>query len=141
MPTLYDDVINVFTNKITCYEWYNLIDIEIDKILDGYMISSCIKFRTCKIDLSDRDDDNRKFNNELNDEMIDIITEGMIVEWLKPILYNSDNMRSFLNTKELNLTSPQGVLSQIRQTYNECKIEFKKMVIEYSYNNNDVSVV
>lgn len=141
MNTTYDEVIETFLSKITEYDWYRYTDIEKDKIIEGYMKSACSKWRTSKINLNDRDDELRVFNNQLTDTHIDIITTGMIVEWLKPKLYNSDKLKAFLNTKDLNLTSPQGILSQIRETYKEADVSFKVMMSEFSFNNNNVNEV
>ena len=141
MNTTYDEVITVFLGKITEFDWFRYTDTEKDEIIEGYMIAACSKFRTSQMDLSDRNKETRVFNNVLGDERIDIITTGMIVEWLKPHLYDSENLKSFLNTKDYNRTSPQGLLSQVRQTYNEARIEFKNMITNYSFNHNDVNEV
>lgn len=141
MNTTYDDIIESFLGKITEYDWYKYTDSEKDEIIEQYMISACSKWRDSGLNLKDRDDINRTFNIELTDEHIDIITTGMIVEWLKPKLYNSDKLKAFLNTKDFNLTSPQGILSQIREVYNEARIEFKVMKSEFSFNNGNVNEV
>lgn len=141
MNTTYDEVIEVFIDKITEYDWYKYTDAEKDKIIEQYMISACSKWRNSGLDLKNRDDESRTFNIKLTDEHIDIITTGMIVEWLKPKLYNSDKLKAFLNTKDFNLTSPQGILSQIREVYNGAKTEFKVMMSEFSFNNGNVNEV
>lgn len=139
--TTYDTIIEMFTSKISEYDWFNKTDVEKDEIIEKYMVSTCAKFRTCQIDLSDRDDVLRQFNNDLTDEIIDIIVTGMITEWIKPKLYNSDNLKSFLNTKDFNIAYKPQTLTQIRETYNECRLEFKSMVRNYSYNHNDINEV
>lgn len=141
MSTSYNQVFEVFTNKITDFEWHKYIDAEIDKMLEKYMISACVKFRTCKVDLSDRDSTLKQFNVELDDEVIDIITTGMIVEWLSPKVYHSNNLQAFLNTRDFNIISPANLLSQVKSAFNECKIEFKKMITDYSYNHGKVNEV
>ena len=138
MNTTYNE--EVFIDKITEYDWYKYTDAEKDKI-EQYMISACSKWRNSGLDLKNRDDESRTFNIKLTDEHIDIITTGMIVEWLKPKLYNSDKLKAFLNTKDFNLTSPQGILSQIREVYSGAKTEFKVMMSEFSFNNGNVNEV
>ena len=141
MNTTYDDVIESFLGKITEYDWYKYTDAEKDEIIEQYMISACSKWRNSGLDLKDRNNDTRTFNSQLSDEHIDIIITGMVVEWLKPKLYNSDKLKAFLNTKDFNLTSPQGILSQIREVYNGARIEFKVMKSEFSFNNGNVNEV
>ena len=141
MHTTYDDVIDNFLSKITEYDWYKYTDSEKDEIIEQYMISACSKWRNSGLNLKDRNDIDRTFNVELSDEHIDIIITGMVVEWLKPKLYNSDKLKAFLNTKDFNLTSPQGILSQIREVYNGARIEFKVMKSEFSFNNGNINEV
>lgn len=141
LNTTYDDVIQAFLKKISEFSWCKLEDIEIDETVLGYMFSACAKFRTSKIDLTDRDNVLKQFNNHLDDEYVDIITTGMIAEWLSPYVYNSDNMKLFLNTKDYNIVNQPQMLSQIRETQKECKLEFKSMVRNFSFNHNNINEV
>lgn len=141
MSTSYSQVFEVFANKITDFEWHKYVNEEIDEMLEKYMKSACAKFRTCKIDLSDRNNELKQFNNELDDEMIDIITTGMVVEWLSPKVYHSSNLQAFLNTRDFNIISPANLLAQVKSAFNECKIEFKSMVTDYSYHHSNVNEV
>jgi predicted AlkP superfamily phosphohydrolase/phosphomutase len=136
--TTFDNIIEMFLRKVTSYSWSGYLDAEKDYIIDGYMIAACSKFYTCDVNLSDRDNNNRIFNRDLTDEIIDIITDGMIVEWLKPIYYNSDNFEMVLSTRDLSASSIGNLLKEIRESYVECKNSFNKAIKDYSYNHNDV---
>lgn len=141
MGTTYDEIIEIFIDKISEYDWYKYTDIERDEIIEQYMFSACAKWRNSGVDLNDRDNENRRFNIKLTDEQIDIIVTGMIVEWLKPKVYDSDKMKTFLNTKDYRLTSPQGILDKIIQIYKIAKVEFKVMKSEYSFNRWNINEV
>ena len=94
MGVSFDTFTKAFLEKITEYDFV-MLDKEISAdLVDGYMKRACAQFnRICKYDLSARDDANRVFNinipNEDIDEIIDIVSEGMIVQWLKPYTYKS----------------------------------------------------
>jgi len=140
MATPYNKIRLKFAEKITDYDFSKYLDQDKDKIIDGYMISSCAQFSKCKIDLSDRDNIFEQFNNDLTDEIIEIIVAGMIVEWLKPKVLHSDNLANYLNTKDLSLAaSPANILKEVKGTLNECRNEFKRLIIQYTYDHSDVS--
>jgi hypothetical protein len=143
MATLYSDIYNSFLNRITDYDLPAFSEENRESILHGFMINACSKFkRICKnvskIDLSDRDETNKQFNSTLTDEQIDIITTGMIVEWVKPKYYFDENMRNILNTKDYNMAaSPVNVLGGVRNTYLQVKKEFESMMNKYSFTDED----
>ena len=145
MATLYSDIYNSFLNRITDYDLPAFSEENRESILHGFMINACSKFkRICKnvskIDLSDRDETNKQFNSILTDEQIDIITTGMIVEWVKPKYYFDENMRNILNTKDYNMAaSPVNVLGGVRNTYLQVKKEFESMMNKYSFANGDIT--
>ena len=91
--------------------------------------------------LSDRDDILEQFNQNLDDEIIDIITESMIVEWLKPKLYSLENLRNVLNTKDFTTYSPANLLDKIQTTYKEAKLESKRMMNNYSHYHGKVNEI
>lgn len=140
MATPYSKVRLKFMEKISDYNISEYIDSEKDEMIDGYMISSCAHFDKCKVDLSDRDEVIEQFNGDLTDKIIEIIVEGMIVEWLKPKVLHTDNLSNFLNTKELSLASaPANILKEVKDTLKMSRGEFKRLIREYGYDNNNLS--
>lgn len=138
MATPYSDVFNVFLGKITDYDLPKFNDIDREDILEGYMVSACVKFnKVCLVDLYDRNNDSKQFNNDLDDEIIDIITENMLVEWLKPKLLSTENLENALSTKDFSLFSPAYLLGNIRETMNLIKKEARVLINNYSFNNAD----
>lgn len=138
MATPYSDVFNVFLGKITDYDLPKFNDIDREDILEGYMVSACVKFnKVCLVDLYDRNNDSKQFNNDLDDEIIDIITENMLVEWLKPKLLSTENLENALSTKDFSLFSPANLLGNIRETMNLIKKEARVLINNYSFNNAD----
>ncbi|MFA6824915.1 MAG: hypothetical protein WCR38_04825 [Bacteroidales bacterium] len=141
MATPYSDVINSFLGKITDYE-LPLLETDRDSIVISYMHSANSKFkRICLVDLTDVDEDLKQFNQDLDDEIIDIITETMIVEWLKPKLYSLENLRNVLNTKDFTQFSPANLLDKIQATYKEAKLESKRMMNNYSHYHGKVDEI
>ncbi len=142
MATPYSDIYNPFLEKITDSDLLALTIENRETILHGLMVRTCSKFkRICKyakeINLSNRDDTNKVFNDTLSEEIIDIITTGMIVEWLKPKYLFDQNMRNILNTKDYSMAaSPANMANSIRATYLEAKNEFESMMNKFSFVNS-----
>ena len=93
MATPYSKVIEVFLNKITDMDLPKFDDITKDIIIIGYMKSACTKFaKVCEIDVYDRDDEIQEFNCNLDDEIIDIITENNLGIGIVFGLYNVNGL-------------------------------------------------
>jgi hypothetical protein len=140
LATPFADVKQYFLNKISDFDLAGYTEEIIDGMLDKYMFSACSKFNTSLVDLLDLDLVGEKFNNDLDFEIIDIITEGMIVEWLKPKIFHTDNLSNFLNSKDTSLAaSPANILNAIKSVYEESRDQFKRLVTEYGYQHSDAS--
>lgn len=143
MGMSYDIFTKAFLDKITEYDFITL-DKEISADLaDGYMRRACSQFsRICKYDLSARNDSERIFNIDIPsediDEIIDIISEGMIVQWLKPYTYKSENLENVLNTSDYTAYSPAELLLRITNAYKMAQRDFRNMRVDYSYNHGDL---
>jgi hypothetical protein len=115
-------------------------------IIDGYMKRACAQFnKICGYDLTDRNDETREFNitipDDEIDEIADIVTEGMLVQWMKPYVYKVDNLENVLNTADFSAYSPAELLYRISNAYDVVKKDFVNMMREYSYNHGDLSAL
>ena len=133
--TNYSKVYSWFLDKVTAYSLTMFDDAEKEEIVYGYMRSACAKFKCCKVDLTDRDDELRVFNNTLNDEILDIISETMVVAWLQPKLNNEDNLVNSLSTKDYSLYSPANLLAKLTDVFNLAKKNSSIMISNYSFNH------
>ena len=81
-------------------------------VYDGYMKRAIAAFRKiCKYDLSTTGDDViREFDIDIADgdldELADIISEGMLVQWMKPFTYRQESLESVLNTRDFTTYPP-----------------------------------
>lgn len=133
MATKYDIVYSWFLHKVTDYDLPAFTDIEKEYVLLGYLKSACVKFSSCKINLFDRDDTLKQFNQTLDDEILDILSENMIISWLQPRLNNTENLKNALSTKDFNLYSPANLLKELRETFKEINSNARKMISNYSF--------
>lgn len=139
--TPYKAFIDTFLDKISDYKLLNYEDYLVDELAVGYMKRVCTKFdKICQADLSQQDDNEYAFlSDEINDEIIDIVTDGMVVEWLRQYVNNSDNLENILNTKDFTMYSSKNLLAEVKSLYQDEQKAFTNSMREYSYNHGDLS--
>lgn len=145
MSIPYDAFTDAFLNKISEFEMLKLDDNIRTEIVDGYRKRAVSAFRkNCLVDLfTTGDDEERVYMVDVSDddldELVDIISEGMVVQWLKPFVYQQDLLQNMLNTRDYTLYSPAELLKRVGSAYKEAQKDFIQMIREYSYNHGDLS--
>ena len=135
--TAYETVFSAFRDKVVDYDFLNLTDVEESEILLGYMNSAIGKFgRICK-KLARRNDATSQFDDDLTENEIDIITELMVESWVKPRLYNNENLKNSLSTKDYSNYSPANLLNQLRELNKDAKQNARAMMNQYSILNSN----
>ena len=141
----YDSIIGAFLSKITEFNFQNLTMENRDELVNGYLRRAVTEFNDiCKYDLSGSyDDENGEFalsdiSSTDADEIINILSEGMVVQWLKPFLYQQELLENVLNSRDWTQYSPAGLLLRIGNTHRRAQKDYTQMIREYSYNHNDL---
>ena len=109
MSVSYDVFTGAFLSKVSEFDFINMRVFEID-IADGDL-----------------------------DELADIISEGMLVQWMKPFTYRQESLESVLNTRDFTTYSPAELLMRIGNAYKAAQKDFTNMMREYSYNHGDLT--
>lgn len=144
MAVSYDVFTHAFLSKVTEYSFPKQDYVRNDMV-DGYMKRAFSAFKSvCPYDFTTTADDAvREFNVIIDgddlDEIVDIVSEGMVVQWLKPYLYKQEIMENVLNTRDFTSYSPSELLYRVRESYNEANAHFLNMIREYSYRHNDLT--
>ena len=135
MATSYEEIYNLASNKITDPEIALLLPEDIEELFHGYLISAIPKFRKCKNDLSNRDDELRQFNVDLLDVEKEILAILVVREWLQPQLYSSLLTKQVFSDKEQKYYSQSSHLSELRALDETLKIDAQKLSRDYTYGN------
>lgn len=152
---------NAFLSKVTEYDFVNMTDFERNSIVDGFMKRAISSFRhICKYDFATTGDDaTREFvikvttddptgvlqeqlDEEISedlDEIVDIVSEGMLVQWLKPYVYAQESLENIMNTKDFTTYSSSGLLSSVTTAYNDARKIYTSMAREYSFTHGDLT--
>ena len=135
MATSYEEIYNLASNKITDPEIALLLPEDIEELFHGYLISAIPKFRKCKNDLSNRDDELRQFNVDLLDVEKEILAILVVREWIQPQLYSALLTKQVFSDKEQKYYSQSSHLSELRALDETLKIEAQKLSRDYTYGN------
>lgn len=141
----YDVFTGAFLSKVSEFEFLKLDDNTRTETIDGYMKRALSRFRkNCKYDLfTTGDDDTRQFDisiteDDLN-EILDIVSEGMVVQWLRPYVNQQELLQNVLNTKDYTQYSPAELLMRVGNAYAQAKKDYTQMIREYSFNHGDLT--
>lgn len=147
MSISYDMLTGAFLAKITEFEFVEFDAENRTAVIDGYMRRAVNAFKkNCKYNLhASYDDEARKFSVEVSeddvDEIVDIISEGMIVQWLKTYLNRQELLESVLNTRDYTTYSPAELLRRVGEAYDRVQKNYTQMIREYSFNHGDLSAL
>ena len=143
MTISYDDIAEAFLSKIAEFELFELDDISRERIVDGYMKRAIPKFNeVCTYDLSGDDQEGEliaDFEPEDVDEILDIISEGMVTQWLKPFVNRQESLEGVLNTRDFTTYSPAEMLLRVGNAYRQACKDYVQMVREYSFAHGDLT--
>lgn len=145
MNISYDMFAGAFLSKITEYDFLSILEDVREPIVDGYMKRAIASFnKVCAYDLvGTASDETRDFSAEIResdvDEILDIVSEGMVVQWLKPYVYKQELLESVLNTRDFTTYSTAELLLRVGGAYKDAQKDFTQMIREYSYNHNDLT--
>ena len=144
MVVSYDLFIEYFLDKVKEYDFLDMDDYDRTKLVEGFMKRACAQFnKICKYDIVSCDEESRVFLEEIPeediDEIADIVSEGMIVQWLKPLMYKQENYENLLNTTDYSGYSPANLLERITEAYNMCKKDYTNKMREYSFSHGDLT--
>lgn len=144
MGTSYDVFTEAFLDKVKDYDFLKLKEYDQTRTVDGYMKRACAQFnKICLYDLVHGDDMVRELDVEIDDadveEIADIVSEGMLVQWFKPYFYKQESYELQINTRDYSSYSPAELLYRITNAYKMSKRDFTNMMREYSYRHGDLT--
>lgn len=147
MSVPYDVFAAAFLSKITEFDLLSLDDASRTEIVDKYMHTAVSNSNFKKVSglnfSTTKDDENRVFDlvvpADRIDEIVDIVSEGMVVQWLKPYVYKQELLENVLNTKDFSTYSPAELLLRVGNAYAKAQKDYLNMIREYSFNHGDLT--
>ena len=144
MSVSYDVFAGAFLSKITEYTFIQLTEENRTAIVDGFLKRAVQKFaKVCKYNLLECNDETRVFLADIPadelDEIVDIVSEGMLEQWMKPYVYRQENLENLLNSRDFTTYSPAELLLRVGNAHAKVQKDYTNMIREYSYNHGDLS--
>jgi hypothetical protein len=136
MATTYEVIYERFLNRIEDFELANLPSNDLREMCHTWLTSAIAKFRKCKNDLKDRDDELAQFNVDLEDEEIEILSILMNREWVSQQLHSVLLTRQMYSGKEQNYYSQAQHMKELMDMDNRLKIEAQKLSRDYTFAND-----
>lgn len=133
--TSYEKIYDRFLQKITDYKMLDLSDTEIRQECVKWLSSAIAKFRRCKNDLSQRDNELETFTIDLLDIEIEILATLMVSEWLSPQLNSVLYTSQFFGGKEERWFAQANQLDKLMTLKGNNDVEAKKLMRDYGYQN------
>jgi len=135
--TAYTTIYSSFMDKVNDYDLADMTESMAQTAMRGWLNQAVVRFlESCKKDLTQTEEGG--FTEDLDLMEIDILTEGMVEAWLKPIRNNLDLLRNALSTKDFTTFSPANLLDKVNATYTMAHANFLSRIKEYSFIRNDV---
>ena len=99
--------------------------------------------KICKYDFSTTNiDEERCFFVDVPDEdleeIVNIVSEGMLAQWMKPLTYKQENLELVINTRDFSTYSPAELLRRVGEAHTKAQRDFTNMMREYSYAHGEL---
>lgn len=149
MVVSYDEFTAAFLAKITEYDFVKMNDGDREAAVDGYMKRACAVFsEVCRYDICNGDDNARAFDLRNSagecspgeaEEIVDIVSDGMVLQWFKQYFAAAENMRNMINSTDFYTYSPAELMYRMTNAYKLLKRDYIVRVREYSYRHGTLT--
>lgn len=133
--TSYSEIYDRAMRRITDFDLAAMSDIDLEDTLYGYLTSSISQFRKCKNDLSNRDDELRRFNTDLLDVEKEILAIMMVRQWLQPQLNSILLTAQVFSDKEMKYYSQSAHIAELRALDESLRLEAQRLSRDYTYSS------
>lgn len=140
MATLYSEVFDLFMSSIASYELDNLFSSSVTNFetrLTGWLVNAIPNFDGCLKDLEDRNDNTKQFTATLNTDEKVILSNLMIVEFLKKEVNDIRQMRQKLGDPTFRVYSEANNLKERVNLLNTMNDLVQAQITRYQYKNID----
>lgn len=140
MATAYDEIFTLFLAGVDDYTidalYASATPTNGDVYLTDFLVRAIPYFDNCQQDLEDRDDTTRTFNVTLSTDEKVILSELMIVQWLKKEVNNITQMGLILSDpKAFKHYAESNILREKKELMNNHQENADRLMLRYSQKN------
>lgn len=137
--TKYQELVDVFYDKITDNMFTSIPESVANDIVTGYIPAAVSSFENCDQDLSIRDDVLQEFGFELSKTNFQILVNYMVIEWLTVNYINTASaLKSRLTTSDFHSLQLPNMLSKALSLRETLKSENDQLAINKSYKTTNL---
>lgn len=135
--TTYKELADLVFRKIKDRQFCEFSEEDAYDIVIGYMRPAIVKFKSCKQDLSKRDDELGQFDFYLTDDTFVLLCNYMIVEWLtSEFILTRESLKARMSTAEYHKIDTKDMLTKSKELRAELLKENNQDAIDKSYKNS-----
>ena len=134
MSTPYEKVYENLLPKFRSYEIPMMTSDEVREYLHDYLIPATTKFHVCRKDLSDRNDILQRFNTDLSDIEIEILSNYTLLEYIDSTYIREPSLlKVTLSSKDFNAFSSANMLDKLMNMRKTYLAENETLVSRYAW--------
>lgn len=134
MPTPYEKIYENLLPKFRSYEIPIMTTDEVKDCLHDYLIPAIARFHVCKKDLNDRNDILERFNSELSDMEIEILSNYALLEYIDSTYVRTPTLLKVnLSSSDFNAFSPANMLDKLMAMHKTYLTENETLLSRYAW--------
>lgn len=134
MPTPYEKIYANLLPKFRNYDIPVMSEEEVKEMLHDYLVPATAKFHVCKKDLTDRNDILERFNCELSDMEIEIISNYMLIDFTdSEYIQTPMLLKVSLSSTDFNAFSPANMLDKLMSMHRTLLAENETLLARYAW--------
>lgn len=128
--TLYDRVLIKFRD----WDIPQMSEEEVKECLHDYLVPATAKFHVCRKDLNDRDDIVERFNCELSEVEMDIISNYMLIEYIDSTYIRTPSLlKASMGSSDFKTYSSANMLDKLIAMRKAYIAENESLVMRYAW--------
>lgn len=134
MPTLYEEIYENLLPKFRSYEIPLMTTEEVKDYLHDFLIPAISRFHVCRKNLNDRDEYLQRFNVELSDIEIEILSNYLLLEYIDSTYVRTQTLlKVSLSSKDFNAFSPANFLDKLMAMHKTYLSENETLLSRYAW--------
>lgn len=134
MYTPYEKLYDNLLPKFRSYEIPLMTVEEVKDFLHDYLIPAISRFHVCRKDLNDRDDIVQRFNVELSDVEIEILSNYLLIEYIDSEYIRTPSLLKVqLPSSDFKVFSPANFLDKLMAMHKTFKTENETLLSRYAW--------
>ena len=134
MYTPYEKLYDNLLPKFRSYEIPLMTVEEVKDFLHDYLIPAISRFHVCRKDLNNRDDIVQRFNVELSDIEIEILSNYLLIEYMDSEYIRTPSLLKMqLPSSDFKVFSPANFLDKLMAMHKTFKTENETLLSRYAW--------